>query len=157
MTSGDASEVVHRVLTFVMKCLRISQGGGGISELTVCFHFLFLEGKLQWNKGLGSCRGAAWPVLSAPQAHQGPPVTIAFCMHESGPDISPEVSCILIAFHLPYACSICPSCRPGRPLIPPSSAFHFCVKQSPLLAEDVNYLNSVRVSFSTILLFRNKT
>lgn len=35
------------------------------------------------------------------------------CMYESLPDISPKAFCILIASHLPYVFSICPSLHPS--------------------------------------------
>lgn len=45
------------------------------------------------------------------------------CTYESLPDISPEASCILIASHLPYVCSICPSLHPScRHLIPSAAS-----------------------------------
>lgn len=44
------------------------------------------------------------------------------CMHDCGPDISPEVSHIRIASHLPYVSSICPSFHHGLPLLIPLSS-----------------------------------
>lgn len=123
MTCGDVSKVVHRVMTFVMKCLCISQEGK--NELAnLLFSF-----SSSWKRSFSETKAWGIAVVQPGQSSQlcrrtrDPEWRLFFaCMYESAPDISSEVSCILTALHLPYACSFCPSFHPGLPLIiPPSS------------------------------------